>query len=59
MKVYVVTTGQAINEDNIKVLGVFKTWQEAVNRGMQESIICKDGANWGNYWYDVEEFDLD
>ena len=59
MKVYVVTSGQATYEDNIKVVGVFKTWQAAVDRGMQESIICKDDAHWGNYWYDVEEFDLD
>jgi hypothetical protein len=58
MKVYVVISGQATYEDGVKVLGVFKTWQQAVDKGMQESIICKDDAKWGDYWYDVEEHDL-
>jgi hypothetical protein len=58
MKVYVVTTGQATYEDQVKVIGVYTNYQEAVNRGMQESLICRDGANWGNYWYDVEEWEV-
>jgi hypothetical protein len=58
MKVYVVITGQATYEDNVKVIGVCRTFTDGVNLGMKETIVCKDNAQWGDYWYDVEEWEV-
>ena len=59
MKVYVVTTGQAFYEDNVVVIGVYKTFSDALNKGQQESLISKDNAKWGDYWYYVEEWEVE
>lgn len=58
MKVYVVTTGQAVYEDNVTVIGVYKEFENALNKVQQESLISKDNSKWDDYWYDVEEWEV-
>jgi len=59
MKVWVLTTGQAVYEDGISVVGIYKDKETAVIQAKQHSSISKDNSQWGDYWYDIEEWEVE
>lgn len=59
MKVYVLTFGHASYEDNVVVSGVFRTEEEATIEGTKETPYHYQTAKFGQYWYKVEEFNLE
>lgn len=59
MKVWVVTTGQASYEDGVSVVGVYKDKETALMRAKQEADISRDNSHWGDYWYDIEEMEVE
>ncbi len=58
MKVYVLTIGHATYEDNVQVKGVFRKEEDAKTASVSESSIHYDDAKWGDYWYNIEEWEV-
>ena len=60
MKVYVLTFGQETYEDNVVVGGVYRKEEDAYTRGkLEEGAVDYNTAKYGQYYYRVEEYDLE
>ena len=60
MKVYVLIFGHVAYEDNVVIAGIFKKEEDAIFRGLrEEGAVDYYTASYGQYYYRVEEFNLE